>query len=446
MKRSRRAFLRAAVAAGVAGTAGCHNEGAGTPTGRGATGSPGATTPTASEPSGGSTEQPDGGTPTPPPGRAAWPTFQFDLPNTGVAPLRGRLDGQPQEEWRVGFDEPATVQPVFDETGLFVPTRDAVYGLDREGGARRWRFDAGQAAPSTPAVSGEYVYVVTGNGAFKIHAREGWTAWEFNFTEQFENLLVVAGKSPPTVVDDRVYAHLVMQKTSGSPSAVSRVVALDDFDGGQVWRFDTSRGVNTSGGPYAPAPAIDGDRLYFTTAHGQRSAALYALGVGGGGKAWSTGYDGHGRSSPTVAGDTVYVADQFAHGYAVADGSRRFRRRADPPPSARGLAVTEDRVFVSSPTFGGEPGTLFGLDRGGRVRWQFAGDGDMYVPTATADTVFVGDGGGTLYALSTSDGSPRWEFSLGDGSAVVSAPAIATRGLYVTATVGSGGAATYALA
>lgn len=446
--RSRRSFLRAVAAGGVLGVAGCHEETDGSGSGGtddgqgdGADGSPGTSTQTGTATDAGPGDSNES-TPT---GAGRWPSFQFDRRNGGVGPWTGDPGNGVSQSWQVDLDAPVEVQPVFDTDNVYVPSRGAVSALDRATGQQQWRHDAEDAAPGTPAIGGDYLYVATSRGAFKINREEGWTAWRFNFTEEFPNILDAVAKSPAVVANGRMYFHLVVKRRSSSPSVVSRVVALDAMSGDLAWTFDTSRGATVPDGPYTAAPAVTGGRLYFTTGHDKLDSAVYALNAGNGGKAWSTGYDGRGHTSPAVLDGSVYVADKFAFGFDAGGGAERFQRKLTPRPNAYGVAVTGDRVFVSSRNFDGDNGTLFAVDTAGRPEWQFPGNSHMFVPTVARETVYVGNADGNLYALSVDDGTPRWQTSLGGDGARMTAPTIGAEHLYLAVSFDSSPGSVYAL-
>lgn len=446
--RSRRSFLRAVAAGGAFGVAGCHEEtdgsgsgGPGDGQGDGTDGPQGTSSQPGTDDDTGSGDSKE----STPAGAGRWPSFQFDQRNGGVGPWTGAPGDGVSQSWQADLDAPVAVQPVLDADRVYVSARDAVYGLDRATGRQRWEFDAADAAPGTPAIDGEYLYVATSRGAFKVNREEGWAAWRFNFTEEFPDILDAVAKSPAVVAGGRMYFHLVVKRRSSSPSVVSRVVALDTRSGNLAWTFDTSRGATVPSSPYTAAPAVAGGRLYFTTGHDKLDSAVYALNAGNGGQVWATGYEGRGHTSPAVVDGSVYVADKFAFGFDAGGGAERFQRKLTPRPNAYGVAVTDDRVLVSSRNFDGAEGTLFGVNTEGRPKWQFSGDSHMYVPTVARGTAYVGNGDGSLYALAVDDGTLRWQTSLGGDGARMTGPVIGADHLYVAASFDSSSGSVYAL-
>jgi outer membrane protein assembly factor BamB len=107
--------------------------------------------------------------------------------------------------------------------------------------------------------------------------------------------------------------------------------------------------------------------------------------------------------------------------FEAGSGDKVVRRTLNPPPNAYACAMGREHTFMSSRTYEGNEGTLFAVNDVGRVDWSFSGEGNLFVPTATNDTVYVASASGKLFALDSADGLVRWNQDLG-----VSAPAIAS--------------------
>lgn len=446
MNRSRRAVLRVAALAGSIGVAGCHDEAEPTESqnpgngdGNGGGNGGGTDTQTTvpsdesdeSEETSDETEEP---TDVPVGSSEEWRTYQVDLPNTGAVPLQHGQFYDSERNWTETLGETGPTQPVFDRDGLFVATRGAVYAFDRESRDRRWRFETSENGPATPALDDRgFVYVATEDEVVKLHGEEGWSAWEFNFTSEFPNLIGVTAKSAPVLVGGTVVLNLVLKKTSGSPSPASRVIGIDASSGSLRWQFEPSRQATVPPTVYAPAPAVAGNTLYVTAGHDKQDAALYALNSGNGNKRWAKSYKGKGWSSATVANGLVYIADRYIQVFDTG-GNHRTRRTVDPPPNAYAVAAGSEYVFMSSRTYGGNEGRLFAVNDRGKVEWTFEGEGNLYVPTVTSDTVYVASGSGSLFSLDQSDGLVNWRHDLGLSGVVRAAgPAVRTDEIYLAA-------------
>lgn len=448
MKRSRRAFLRAAGLAGTVGLAGCSQEGTNTvvtapPNNNGggsATDSPanGTATGTDGPTSTGTATDTETSTPTPEPvgENETCGTFHHDLANTGAFPLNhsGFIAGE--RNWSTTLEPPVTRQPAFDETQLYVPTRQTLYVIDRETQTVNWTFESPEQPVVTPVVPGDgFVYILTGSGIYQYHAEDGWSAFSFEFTSEFPNLLSVVAPSAPQLVGNSFVFNLVMRKTSGSKTAVSRIVSVSDR-GDLEWTRDLpdadGREATTPASGFAPTPAAVGNNLYVVAGWGKQDATLYGLTTGGG-RSFRTDYTGKGWGSVTAVRDHLFFADRYA---AVFDsgGGKVVRRTLDPPPNAYACAAGSEYVFMSSRTYGGNEGKLFAVNDAGRVEWTFEGEGNLFVPTTTESTVYLASASGKLFALDQDDGLVRWSEDLGlSGQVEASAPVVSTDEIYLTA-------------
>jgi len=161
--------------------------------------------------------------------------------------------------------------------------------------------------------------------------------------------------------------------------------------------------------------------------------------------AWRFQTDGPVRSSPTVAGDTVYAGSGDGRLYAIdrASGAERWRFDAGSPVDSS-AAVAGDLVVFQS-----RDGAIRAVDRatGGprwRVRtgpdlpWAWGHEGwDYFIssPAIVDDRVFVGAGDGRLYCLDLTTGQEAWRFQT--GGRVRSSPAVAGDRVYVGSADGS---------
>lgn len=89
---------------------------------------------------------------------------------------------------------------------------------------------------------------------------------------------------------------------------------------------------------------------------------------------------------------------------------------------------------MSSLTYGGNEGRLFAVNDRGRVEWTFEGEGNLYVPAVTDDTIYVASGSGSLFSLDQSDGLVNWRHDLGlSGVVRASGPAVRTYEIFLAA-------------
>jgi hypothetical protein len=239
MKRSRRALLQAAALVGSLGIAGCNENRNGPNNGNNGNGNGGSGTKTGSSsgPGGGGTDSPtDAATPTPDPigDVENWNKFQYDNFNTGWVDLNHGPFESSEVNWSVNLDGGAGLQPAFDEERVYVPTRKMLYAIDRASGEVVWSFEAEEGPVATPLLRAGFVYAVTGGGVVKLNAEEGWSALDYRFNSQIDNILSVVAPSAPVHFNGMVIFNLII-KTSGDRGKQStRIVALD-LDGNEQW-------------------------------------------------------------------------------------------------------------------------------------------------------------------------------------------------------------------
>ncbi|HKG94730.1 MAG TPA: PQQ-binding-like beta-propeller repeat protein [Gemmatimonadaceae bacterium] len=158
-----------------------------------------------------------------------------------------------------------------------------------------------------------------------------------------------------------------------------------------------------------------------------------------GGLLWRAQTGGPVRSSPTVAGDAVYVGSGDGRLYALdrLTGEERWRYDAG-SAVASSAAVAGDAVFLTA-----TDGSVHAVDRRtGRARWRVATGADAALPwgregfdyygsspVVAGGLVVAGSGDGSLYALDAATGRRRWRFRT--GGRVRSSPAVADGVVYV---------------
>ena len=169
------------------------------------------------------------------------------------------------------------------------------------------------------------------------------------------------------------------------------------------------------------------DRLYFLS-----GVHLYALNAGTGALQWGLLIsDSRSRLSQEGAPDEPHAPERPAPPKGAA-GGQHLLGGLHAPDGLRGLAVQNDRVFVTTM----HSSTYAFIADSGTLMWQHSTRGDS-IPTLSGDTLYVPSGG--MYALSTHDGSERWAYPTRDG--VTTTPVIVDDTLYA----GSYGDTVYAL-
>ncbi len=204
-----------------------------------------------------------------------------------------------------------------------------------------------------------------------------------------------------------------------------------------VWKFKTQGRVLSS-------PAVSGDRVYVASTDGR----LYAIDRTTGTERWQFASKGPIASSPAVHGDLVYVSSVDGNVYAVdaATGKQRWAfatkgERRFTAPGIHGAIPRTERmpdpydVFLSSPTVAGNTVYIgsgdqhvYALDAvTGALKWQFAtGDVIHASPAVANGLVYIGSWDRNLYALDAATGRERWRYTTGNDTTIYNQIGIAS--------------------
>jgi outer membrane protein assembly factor BamB len=300
----------------------------------------------------------------------------------------GCLGGGSPSDDRIRWRKRLRGQPLLDDGTLYVMGGLTLHALSPSDGSRRWateysenEFDQRLCLRSDIAVDGRRIYVPGCDGLRALRRSDGEQSW-------FVGSPVRQGVG---VGDGRVYAN------------ADDLLAIDAESGAVVWRVATG-----------------GDRL--TSPAGTSAGVVFANRVDGvvtafdadGGRRWQH-RTGNETRSPTVAGDTVYVATSTEPGRAGRllalhrrDGSVRWA--VDTPSPKRGTRPVVDGDAVYLGCSGRDHGTLVALDRGdGTERWSFTDENStVYEPAVTDGAVYASSNDDHVYAFSR-DGEPLWQ-------------------------------------
>jgi len=279
-------------------------------------------------------------------------------------------------------------KPLLDDGTLYVMSRLTLHALSPADGRTQWtteydedEFDQRLCLRSDIAVDDRRIYVPGCDGLRALRRSGGEQDWVAD-----SSLRQGVG-----VGDGRVYAN------------AEDLLAIDADSGDVVWRADT-------GGDRLTTPAATADGVVFTNRVDGVVTAFDADGE----QRWTHRTDTETRS-PTVAGDTVYVAMSTEPGrtgrlLAVnrADGSVRWA--VDTPSPKRGTRPVVDGDAVYLGCSGRDHGTLVALDRSdGAQRWSFTDENStVYAPAVTDDAVYAGSNDNHVYAFSRT-GELRWQ-------------------------------------
>jgi len=310
----------------------------------------------------------------------------------GPAPI-----GQPVLDWR--FDaagEITSSAAVSNGVIYFTGRRGDLYAVDAGSGETRWQAHLGDyILRSSPAVSGNMVFVTGGYALFAFNAATGEELWKLP--------IQYAAQSSPTVSGSMVYVA----------SQDGRLYAVDAATGAQQWTY------NAEGIIFA-APAISGGVAYIGTDAG----VLHAVSLDRGNFIWKAPVGGNLVASPAVAGGLVVVS---ARGEAVIaldikNGHERWRYGVSGRSS---VAISQGIVLAGSDDGGVHAIRL----EDGQPVWLFpTGSEVLSSPVVVGSTAYVASGL-NLYAIDLQSGAGIWRFSTTD--VIEASPAIANEQIYL---------------
>ncbi len=345
--------------------------------------------------------------------------FRGDPAHTGVYNTQG-VDELGGLLWRFSTRGAVRSSPAVSGERVYIGSTDGnLYALDRATGVENWRVDVSSPISSSPAVARGLVIFGSRDGAFHaVDSGSGRAAWRFDTGALIPWEWGSEGwdvyTSSPVVVDSVVIF--------GAGDGV--VYALDLDTGTEIWRFATEGRIRST-------PAV-GDGHVFV---GSTDGIVYALEFDTGEETWRHATDGAGLKSEdlrvdrksiipalAVADNAVYVGSRDGFMYALdsSTGERKWMAShsgswAMSAPAILGNAIyagTSDGRFVHK------------LDvNSGEELWRLVGVGYTWSsPSIVGGTVYIGDGEGYLRAIDRDTGQERWNYWVEGG--VYSSPVV----------------------
>lgn len=394
MTRRRRAVLRALGAAGVGLTAGClglggddatPQSGSGGGTGNTATDTP-ATDTAGNESATESTTTP-AMTQT---GR--WGMVQGDPRQTGQADA-----GPPREtvRWEVDLGGKIRSGPVVAGGRLFTTANNRLFAVSLDDGATLWRTDLGGRATNTAAYYDGRVFVPTESGVVAVDARSGSQVWTRGLQKGVVSDVTVTTGTVLVTGGKQVYYGL-----NAADGSVRWDSVPFNFGGLQTLSAD---GRQVYGG---------GENAFFAMQDGTRQ--------------WTKELGGGIVGAPTVGEKYVFVGTNAATALAVetGTGNTEWETRLNAGATAS-PALGSRSLYVPA------GGTLQKLQRGsGDKVWETGLDNTCVVgPVLTSEAVYLATTSGTIYSISTDDGTAFWKHEA--EMSIRSDPALAGGRLYV---------------
>jgi outer membrane protein assembly factor BamB len=298
----------------------------------------------------------------------------------------------------------------------------------------KWRFRAGAAIVSSPALADGRVYFGSSDhNVYAVDRDSGALVWKFATKGR------VTGS--PAVTDGRVYIG----------SYDSNFYALDAASGALVWKFATE-GERRFSAPhlhgaepaaevmpdpfdfFLSSPTLAAGLVYFGSGDGN----LYALEAATGRLRWKFKTGNVVHASPAVDGGTVYVGSWDSYFYALdaASGKLRWRFKTGVDPKIHNQEGIQSSAVVADGLvyFGCRDSNLYALVAStGALRWSFSNKGSWVIgsPVVRAGTVyFATSDSALLHALNARDGAPLFSLDF-KGWPFFSSPTLAGDMLYI---------------
>ena len=212
-----------------------------------------------------------------------------------------------------------------------------------------------------------------------------------------------------------------------SPAIAKGAVFFGD-DSGMFYALDAEtamvRWAVKTGGRVLSAPLVSEGIVYFFTAEGK---FLYALDAASGREKWKAEASPYYSSSPSLAGNVLYVGDRV-------NRLEAFNARTGEKIETLGLSgsvLTAPAIRDGVIYCGTDRPNLTALDTKprGHVKWEFETEGRVESSPAVSDTtVYFGSLDGFFYALDVGTGKQKWRFRA--GGKIRSSPVLVTGTVY----------------
>jgi len=321
---------------------------------------------------------------------------------------------------------------VVDGTAYVSNEDNKLYAVDAETGTEEWVFNGTENDFSVAKVNDGVVYVNEHDNFYALNAETGTVEWEKNFiTRRFSptianNTIFIGG------IDSTFYAmdtrngeqKWEFETNSGFITPESTIVddtvffadaaynmdnqllrALDAETGEEQWSFGLDYRTKM-------APVVSNNRLFIGTARGDNeNNVFYSIDAENGTELWNYTIGHDVWKPPTVADGTVFIGvdsgfdDVGLVALVAADGTERWTLETDDIHSSP--TVAGETVFVGS-----GDNNLYAADiETGEEQWAFeTGSSISSSPIVVDGTVYFGSDDKKLYAIDagveeSSDGS-----------------------------------------
>jgi outer membrane protein assembly factor BamB len=254
-----------------------------------------------------------------------------------------------------------------------------IYALDTATGKLAWKFATGDVVHASPAIADGLLYVGSWDSYFyALDATTGKQKWRFKTGEDPDIHNQVGIQSSAVVADGVVYFGC----------RDSNLYALDAKTGEKKWVF------NNKGSWVIGSPVVHDGKIYFATSD---SALFYALDGKTGAQAFSLKFHWPMFSSPSIAGNLLYVGSNEGKLTAIdltaqkvawtfqTDGSVKNGATYTKPDGSPNYEVAFDDEFYDDMVVG--------------VRRMLSVGAVLSSPVIVDTVIYVGSADGNLYAL-----------------------------------------------
>jgi len=297
-------------------------------------------------------------------------------PGGGIYAFNASTGG---EIWNYSTHVPVYSSPAVSGNMLFIGGDVNVYALNAFTGTKVWNFITGGRVDSSPSIVDGVVYIGSDDGnVYALNALTGAKMWSYDAW--------YAVYSSPAVVNGVVYI---------GPQEGGNVIALNASTGKEIWnRFV----IHEISGTLTSSPAVSDGIVYIGSIDGD----VYALNASTGNQIWNYTTEpvfykagnlfGGIQASPTVAKGVVYIGSTDGNIYAL-------------------NALTGTKI------------------------WNYtSGSHTLSSPAVTNGMVYVGCGS-TVYCLNAKTGAKEWEFPTGNQTN--SSPAVVNGIVYIASEDGN---------
>lgn len=345
----------------------------------------------------------------------SWPMAGYDARNTGYNPTADGPTESPTQYWQTNVAGYNTMAPAaFADGNLYLASGEEAYGVDLTTGGAGWEQSVSYlthyAAPALATVDGtRTMFLATrtglgalnGGGSGRLYALAG-ASGDVQWTVDAP----ISG--PPTTADDRVFL-------TSSTSSTGRIDARSQRTGESLWTHTVeseSAGSDTTATAAYAGVAVTDDAVFAPTTRSgdETTGELLTLSPADGTVRRRRAVAGAVRAAPVVGDDTVFLGTNagVVAAFPTDGGDPSWQQSVDGEIWSRPV-LADGRLFVLNDR------EVVAFDAGdGAVQWRRSLPPARGSELATdGETLYIG--GNYLTALSTADGSRRFQLPVPDG-------------------------------